>query len=118
MPSAVIVGFDGSDLATAAASAGLDLLRNPDVVVIAMVVDEVDWSLAQGASGFAGPVASEEELESKHRASLEAAEAALDEIKARLGRDDVVTRVLEGSPGRELCRFASESSATAIVPRR
>jgi hypothetical protein len=74
-------------------------LRNPDVLVIAIVVDEVDWSLAHGDSGFAGPVVTVEELESKHRASLEAAEEALAEIKAGLGRDDVITRVLEGSPG-------------------
>jgi nucleotide-binding universal stress UspA family protein len=51
----------------------------------------------------------------KQRASLEAAEAALAELKAALGRDDVITRVLEGSPGPALCRFASETSANAIV---
>ena len=109
------MGADGSRLARNAAVVGVDLLRNPDVLVIAMVVDEADWSLAQGDSGFAGPVVTVEELESKHRASLEAAQAALAEIKARLGRDDVTTRVLEGSPGPELCRFASETSASAIV---
>jgi nucleotide-binding universal stress UspA family protein len=109
------VGADGSRLARNAAVVGVDLLRSPDVLVIAMVVDEVDWSLAHGDSGFAGPVVPVEELESKHRASLEAAEEALAEIKAGLGRDDVITRVLEGLPGPAFCRFASETSASAII---
>ena len=109
------MGVDGSLLARNAASTGLELLRDPDDIVIVMVVDEVDWSLAQGASGFAGPVASVEELESTHRADLEAAEAALDEVKASFGGNEVVTRVLEGSPGPQLCSLASEISARAIV---
>jgi nucleotide-binding universal stress UspA family protein len=112
--STILVGTDGSRLARNAAVVGVDLLRNPDVLVIAMVVDEVDWSLALGDSGFAGPVVTVEELESKQRALLEAAEAALAELKASLGRD-VITRVLEGSPALALCRFASEISASAIV---
>jgi nucleotide-binding universal stress UspA family protein len=115
MASTVLVGVDGSRLARKAAVVGVDLLRTPDVLVIATVVDEVDWSLALGDSGFAGPVVTVEELESKQRASLEAAEAALAELKASLARDDVITRVLEGSPGPALCRFASENSASAIV---
>jgi nucleotide-binding universal stress UspA family protein len=114
MASTVLVGVDGSRLARNAAVVGVDLLRTPDVLVIATVVDEVDWSLALGDSGFAGPVVTVEELESKQRASLEAAEDALAELKASLGRD-VITRVLEGSPGPALCRFASETSASAIV---
>jgi nucleotide-binding universal stress UspA family protein len=114
MASTVLVGVDGSRLARNAAVVGVDLLRTPDVLVIATVVDEVDWSLALGDSGFAGPVVTVEELESKQRASLEAAEDALAELKASLGRD-VITRVLEGSPGPALCQFASETSASAIV---
>jgi nucleotide-binding universal stress UspA family protein len=113
--STILVGADGSRLARNSAVVGVDLLRNPDVLVVAMVADEVDWSLALGDSGFAGPVVTVEELESKQRASLEAAEAALAELKASLGRDDVITRVLEGSPGPALCRFASHTSASAIV---
>jgi nucleotide-binding universal stress UspA family protein len=112
--STVIVGVDGSALACNAASTGIELLRNADVVVIAIVVDE-DWSLALGASGFAGPVSTVEEVESKQRASLEAAETALEEVKATLQGNDVTTRVVEGSPGPELCRLASEASASAIV---
>jgi nucleotide-binding universal stress UspA family protein len=91
------------------------LLRQPDVVMITMVVDEVDWSRAQGASGLAGPVSTVEELESERRATLEVAEAALDEIRAELGRDQITTRIIEGSAGPELCRLASETSAKAIV---
>jgi nucleotide-binding universal stress UspA family protein len=113
--STVLVGADGSRLARNAAVVGVDLLRSPDALVVAMVVDEVDWSLALGDSGFAGPVVTVEELELRKRASHEAAEAALAELKAALGRDDVVTRVLEGSPGPVLCHLASETSASAIV---
>jgi nucleotide-binding universal stress UspA family protein len=113
--STILVGADGSRLARNAAVVGVDLLRNPDVLVVAMVADEVDGSLALGDWGFAGPVVTVEELESKQRASLEAAEAALAELKAALGCDDVITRVLEGSPGPALCRFASETLASAIV---
>jgi hypothetical protein len=59
-----------------------------------MVADEADWSLALGVSGFAGPVVTVEELESKQRASLEGAEAALAELKAGL---DAMTSSLECS---------------------
>jgi hypothetical protein len=57
MPSTIVVCVDGSDLALAAAAAGIELVRPVDVVTLVTVVDAVDMSLADDASGLAGPTA-------------------------------------------------------------
>ena len=115
MPSTVIVCSDGSELATKAAVMGLDLLRPVDVVTVVTVVDAVDLSLANDASGMAGPTATVEELDEERGASLRGGEGIVAEAASALGRDDVVTRVLEGRAGPALCDLASELSASAIV---
>ncbi|MGZ8751898.1 MAG: universal stress protein [Acidimicrobiia bacterium] len=115
MTSTIIVCADGSELALEAAATGIDLLRPVDVVMVVTVVDAVDMSRADDASGLAGPTASVHELETERDTSLAAGEAILEQAKTFLARDDVETRVLEGRPGHELCRLASEVSARAIV---
>jgi nucleotide-binding universal stress UspA family protein len=111
----VIVCSDGSDLATKAAAAGIELLRPVDIVMIVTVVDAVDPSLAHDASGMAGPTATVEELDAERSASMRSGEEIVTEAARALGRDGAVTRVLEGRAGPELCELASELSASAIV---
>ena len=78
-------------------------------------MDAVDPSLAHDASGMAGPTATVEELDAERNESIRDGEAIVTAAAGALGRDDVVTRVLEGRPGPALCELASEISATAIV---
>ncbi len=115
MPSTVIVCADGSDLATRAASAGLEVLRPTDVIMIVTVVDTVDPSFAQDASGMAGPTATDAELDEERGAALRSGEMIVTEAADALGRNNAVTRVLEGRAGPALCELASETSASAIV---
>jgi nucleotide-binding universal stress UspA family protein len=115
MTSTIIVCVDGSELALEAAATGIDLLRPVDVFMVVTVVDAVDMSLADDASGLAGPTASVQELDAERDSSRAAGEAILEQAKTFLARDDVELRVLEGRPGQELCRLAAEVSARAIV---
>jgi nucleotide-binding universal stress UspA family protein len=115
MASTIIVCVDGSELALEAAAAGIDLVRPVHVITLATVVDAVDMSLAEDASGLAGPTATIPELEAVRTSARAAGEAVLEQARTGLGRDDVETRILEGRPGQELCALASELSAQAIV---
>jgi nucleotide-binding universal stress UspA family protein len=110
----IIVGTDGSELATQAASTGLALLRGTDTVLVVTVVEGTDPSLMEDASGHVAPTMGPEEYV-RLRDRLLA--AGLDDVKrtaAALGRD-AETRVIEGSPGVALCTLADEVSADAIV---
>jgi nucleotide-binding universal stress UspA family protein len=115
MTSTIIVCTDGSDLAVRAASTGLSILRPVDQVMVVTVVEEIDFGLAQDASGMAGPMYRAEELERQREALLAEGEVVTAQTVAALGVENAVARVLEGSPGAEVCRLATELDATAIV---
>jgi nucleotide-binding universal stress UspA family protein len=115
VPSTIIVCVDGSPLSLEAAAAGIDLVRPVDVVTLVTVVDAVDMSLADDASGLAGPTATIPELEAKRSAAQAGGNEILAEAKAALARDDIETRLLEGRAAEQLCALASELSARAIV---
>ncbi len=115
MASTIIVCVDGSDVALEAAAAGIDVLQPVDVITVVTVVDAIDMSLADDASGMAGPTATVQELEAERGSARAVGEAVLEQASAHLGRGDIETRVLEGRPGEALCRLAEELSARAIV---
>jgi nucleotide-binding universal stress UspA family protein len=115
MPSTVIVCVDGSELSVAAAATGIDLVRPVDVVMLVTVVDAVDMSLADDASGLAGPTATIPELDAIRTSARAAGQQILDEAKDALACDNLETRILEGRPAAALCALASELSARAIV---
>ena len=114
MTTLALVCADGSELALEAAKAGLELLRPTDRIVVVTVVEEVDPWLAADGSGHAGATMTPDELEQHKAAVLSSGEEILKEAAAALG-GDVETRMLEGKPGEALCRFAAESSASALV---
>jgi nucleotide-binding universal stress UspA family protein len=119
MTSTIIVAVDGSDLALEAAREGLSLVRPPDRVVVAVVSHAPDPALASDGSGHAGPSMSESELiEQRERATQEGFAvlgAATAHLQADLTGVSVETRVLEGHPGKALCRLAEDEGAVALV---
>jgi nucleotide-binding universal stress UspA family protein len=115
MASTIIVCVDGSEVALEAAATGIDLLQPVDVITVVTVVDAIDVSIADDASGMAGPTATVPELEAERGSNRAAGEATLEQARASIGRNDIETRVLEGRAGEEVCRVAAELSARAIV---
>ena len=115
MASTIIVCVDGSEVALEAAAAGIEILQPVDVITIVTVVDAIDMSLADDASGMAGPTATVQQLEAERSSAVAAGEAVLEQAKASLGRVNVETRVVEGRPGEALCRLAKELPARALV---
>jgi nucleotide-binding universal stress UspA family protein len=111
----VLVATDGSELALSAAVAGFAVLKPPDRVVIATMIEVDDISLVVGGSGMAGGVMSAEEYD-RHRKALESeAQTALKDTAAALGVEGAELLMQEGDAGRALCELAEDLSASAIV---
>ena len=115
MLSSIILCTDGSEVSVAALRSGLDLLQPAERVVVVTVVETMDVAMAQGASGFAGPVVTEEEVHAERSAALAHGQDVLDATIAALALDEVDARVLQGPVGGELCRLAEDLGARAIV---
>jgi len=118
MTTLTMLCTDGSELATAALTAGLGLLAPADRTLVVTVVDPVDASLLYGASGLAGGMVDEREYETIVTAGRDAAEAILVDAVNALGLGDVAnveSVAVEGEPGRALCDLAAERGATVIV---
>jgi nucleotide-binding universal stress UspA family protein len=115
MPSTIIVCVDGSELSLAAAARGIELVRPVDAITLVTVVDSVDMSLADDASGLAGPTATIPELEAVRASAHASGQQILDEAAEALACDNLERRILEGRPAAELCALAEELGARAIV---
>jgi len=114
--STYVVGVDGSDLAQQAAGAGLAILQPADTTWVVMVVDDIAVTVGADVSGFAGPVATPDQIDEQRRSMLEEGEQIVAAGAAALDvPDGARTKVLEGSAAQELCRFAEEVGADAIV---
>jgi len=110
----IIVGTDGSDLANLAAAAGVSILRETHALVVVHVVDGADPSLMEDASGHAGPAMNPQEFAGLRDGLLASAHTIVEDSASAFG-SGVETRIVEGSPGVELCTLADELSAVAIV---
>jgi nucleotide-binding universal stress UspA family protein len=120
MGMTVVVCTDGSDLATKAATMGLSLLQQADTVLVVTVADTVDPTLADDASGHAGPSMTNEEVEAQHHEAKTQGQSVVEQAASALSPNigsstKVKTRVLEGRPGPALCDLATEVGAHAIV---
>jgi nucleotide-binding universal stress UspA family protein len=88
--------------------------------MVVTVADTVDPTLADDASGHAGPSMTHEEVEAQHHEAKTQGQAVV-ELAASVLRSSVgpptkvKTRVLDGRPGPALCDFATEVRAHAIV---
>jgi nucleotide-binding universal stress UspA family protein len=111
----IVIGTDGSEHAVAAARRGIELLA-PGATVHLVCVAEPPAIVGSGMeSGFAGGIASADEVDAAWAAVSAEAEAALERTKAELGDADVNARVERGAPGVVLCDLATEVAADAIV---
>lgn len=115
MTTTIIVCADGSDLSIAAAASGLEVLRKPDRLVVATVIEPPDATLVTGASGFAGGVVSPEAFNELNDQAQAAGEAIVAELVTALGLNEAERVVTLGHPGHALCALATELSATTIV---
>jgi nucleotide-binding universal stress UspA family protein len=113
--SAIVVCTDGSDLAERAAAEGVAILQPTDKVLVAMVIEDVDPTLAYDGSGHAGPTMTGQQLEELRAAEHDRARAAVDALVAALPSDNVASRIVEGRAGPALCDLAREVQARAIV---
>jgi nucleotide-binding universal stress UspA family protein len=115
MASTVICGTDGSDLAIAAAVAGCALLRPPDRLVVASVVEAHDLTLVTGGSGMAGGTMTPDQYDEYRQRIEEGARTAAERTAAAIGFEGAEVVVREGDAGQELCALAEELGASAIV---
>lgn len=111
----VVLCIDGSDGATRAAAAGLRILQPTDVVLAVTVVEGTDPTLAYDGTGHAGPTMTETQFDALRHEELRKGQAIVDGAIKQLGVDNLLGRVVEGTPGPELCALARAEQASAIV---
>jgi nucleotide-binding universal stress UspA family protein len=112
--SIALLCTDGSELALSAIRQGLDLLEQPDRVVLVSVASPIDPTLVTG-TGFAGGVMTYDEKNDLVAAQRDAAQLHLDETVAELGLVDAETMVLVGDAGHEICQAAATLPASVVV---
>lgn len=112
----ILVGTDGSDDAVEAARRALAVLAAADTVTLVCVAEPPPEASAGLESGFAGGVATPEELERAHAAADAEARAALERTAAVVPAGPAVElRVEAGDPGPVLVRLARDLGADAVV---
>lgn len=115
----VLVGTDGSEEAVAAAVSGVGLLGSVERVTLVCVVDNSSILMSGHESGFAGGMATDEEVaQVRERNSIEASralEATAGAIAGALGDAEIETRIDEGDAGPLLCALAGELDVDAVV---
>jgi nucleotide-binding universal stress UspA family protein len=116
----LIVATDGSDLAIEAAAAGLSLTKPVESVLFVSVVDLIDDSAEEHASGLAGPTMTPEESDAHRRELTAEGQAALDATVDALRRNGSLpehfeARVVEGNPGQTLCDLADDVGASGLI---
>ena len=109
-----LLATDGSQQANDALVTGLAVIGAARPLVLVTVVEPTDPSLVVGG-GHAGPVMTPDDKQRWLRDRDAAGRQVLDEALAALRRDDVEAIVLEGDPGREICRFAETGRVGLIV---
>ncbi len=110
----IVVAVDGSELALAAASAGMALVRSAERVVVVTVIEAEDFSMVTG-SGHAGGVVSPQEFDALS-AKIEAdGWTVVEQAAAALSIEGVELLVRRGDPAPALCTLAEELSTQAIV---
>lgn len=113
MASPILLCTDGSDEATDALVAGIELLGADDGYVLVTVADAPDPEVLSG-TGHSPAAMTAEEFDLAVGRAHETARVVLTETEARLGLDAEV-RVVSGEPAAAICGLAAELGARAIV---
>jgi nucleotide-binding universal stress UspA family protein len=114
MATTVLLCADGSELATSALAAGMELLRPPERVVIAIAMEPLDPMLVAG-TGIAGGVMSPQAAEEEFQRRDADARATVEAVRTELGLPDAEVMVITGSAGSGLCDLAESLPASVIV---
>jgi nucleotide-binding universal stress UspA family protein len=114
MTAPIVLCVDGSDLATEALVAGLDLVGREGPFELVMAIDMPDPMMVTG-TGFAGGVLSPEDYDRQVQAAVPEAKGVLDGVANTLGLTNVTTEVLQGDAGRAVCERAEAIGARGIV---
>jgi nucleotide-binding universal stress UspA family protein len=114
----VLIGTDGSEDALAAATQALGVLAPADTITILAVGETPAAATAGFESGFAGGVASPNEVDAAWKA-VEGATGAAIEVTAdavAAGSGATIDRRAEiGDPGQTICRLAGELGVDVVV---
>jgi nucleotide-binding universal stress UspA family protein len=112
----VLIGTDGSADAAAAAKQALTLLAHADAFIVVCVIETPGIVSAGSESGFAGGIASPEDIDiAWAEANREATEAIEHTVAALEGAVAVEPKIQIGSAGDALCRLADELTADVVV---
>ena len=111
----ILIGTDGSDDAVAAAQQALDLLAS-DATIHLICVAEPPAILSAGMeSGFAGGLATPQEVDTAWAGAIDVATAALERTASAIGGATLETSVERGTPGTVLCERAEALNADVVV---
>jgi nucleotide-binding universal stress UspA family protein len=115
----ILIGTDGSDDALAAARRGLELLASDATVHLISVTERPEIVDAGMESGFAGGIATPQEVDHAWAGAIDEATAALARTVDALGaapiETSVETSVEHGDPGSLLCERAKSLGADVVV---
>lgn len=114
MVKTAVVCTDGSELALNAIRQGLELLKEPERVVVLSVASAIDPTLVTG-TGFAGGVMTFDEKSDLVDAQRAAAQEAVDDTIAALGIANAESLVAVGDAGHEICLVAASLPADVVV---
>jgi nucleotide-binding universal stress UspA family protein len=115
MTARILIGTDGSDDALAAARRALDLLAADATIHLVCVAEEPAVVAAGMESGFAGGIATQEEVDAAWAGVIDEATDALERTANVIGAASVETRVETGSPGPVLCQRAESLGVDVVV---
>lgn len=110
-----VVATDGSDQAIEAARRGLSLVSAHQVVLVTVV--ETPAAVTAGLeSGFAGGLATADEIDDAWAAVRAEAQETLDRTTAALETGAAIEPLMiEGDPGSTLCHVADERDADVLI---
>jgi nucleotide-binding universal stress UspA family protein len=115
MAPRIVIATDGSEDAVAAAQRALEVLA-ADAEVHLLCVADTPGAVARGMdSGFAGGIATPEEIDAAWSGAMSEAEAALDRTAGALGDRVSARSVQQGDPGVVLCERAAALDADVVV---
>jgi nucleotide-binding universal stress UspA family protein len=115
MAMRVVIGTDGSDDAIAAAQRAIEVLASDAELHLICVAEPPAIVSAGMESGFAGGIASADEVDVAWAGAIADARTALERTTNALGAVTVETHVEQGASGAVLCESAEALGADVLV---
>jgi nucleotide-binding universal stress UspA family protein len=115
MTTRIVIGTDGSDDAVAAARRAVEVLASDATIHLVCVAEPPAVVSAGMESGFAGGIATPQEVDTAWAGAISEAEQALEVTTSALGAVTVEPSVAQGDPGAVLCDRATDLGADVVV---